>query len=75
MEKPIEPYRALDPTEALEKLEKAVEEIKSGKFKVVDFTWGVHNEILIPHESKGSRTKPTGQIQTINLKLSNVVVE
>jgi len=77
MEEEIPQYRELNPKPALETMSELTEEIKSGAFKVVEFTERTQNEVLILREpGKKDRTKPTGrQIKTIVLKVSNQVVE
>jgi len=73
----IPPYKAIDPEFTLEQMNKVIEEIKNGEFKVVDFRFGEENEILIlPNPGGKPFTKPTGRtVKTLEVKLCNQVTE
>jgi hypothetical protein len=70
-------YKAINPKMALEDLNKLAEDIKSGKFKLVDYEMRVQNEVLIlPNPGGKPFTKPTGkQVKTYEIKISNQVNE
>jgi len=75
---PIPQYKVMNPNAALDEMAKLIEDIKSGKFRLVGFEEQIENEILELHNPGGNKpiTKPTGrQIKTLGIRVANMVTE
>ncbi|VVB62637.1 Uncharacterised protein [uncultured archaeon] len=69
--------KAKNPEPLLEEMSELLEDIKSGKFKVVDYKVRVQNEVLqLPNPGGKPFTKSTGkQVKSIEIKVSNQVID
>lgn len=70
-------YKAMNSEPALEELKKAINEIESGKFKVVGNHVRTQHEVLeLPNPDGKPFTKSTGKtVKTIEITLCNQVTE
>lgn len=70
-------YKAMKPEIPIKELSDLINEIKSGKFKVVDFKEEAHNEVLrLPNPGGKPITKATGKtVKTIEITVCNQVIE
>jgi hypothetical protein len=69
-------YKAIPPEQTLNELNELIEDIKNGKFKVVNFKDKLEHEVLVLPNPEGGKpiTKPTGKkVKTVEIKLSNQV--